>query len=195
VDIGPGDTLEAAFASASMDASGSFTDDPDFVTVADGEAGLEVTFGVGTDVQYSLSPSLSASNNDSDDCSVAEIRLDGPTTFYRETHAGGDCGTFDPPSGSTGGVLPAGTYTLDVHAEAAVAGEDAAATGSAGYGVMLFITPPCTITGDPGDNTLTGTAADEVICGFGGNDTIDGGGGSTRSPGAQLNGTLIGRSS
>jgi Ca2+-binding RTX toxin-like protein len=159
--------------------NGRATKNEDEPTVANPFSSFNITFSPATEVQFFANASSSASNTDSEDCSSVEITLSGPVSFYRQTHAGGGCGTFDPASGVLSGTMPAGEYELTVEADVSMAGEDASASGSAGYGVSLYILPPCDVTGTPGDDpALTGGAGDDVICGLGGDDTIDGGGGN-----------------
>lgn len=187
-------SLEGASARAAMSGSAPRSSDEDFVTVSSPTAGFSLGFDVATEVHYSLTASPTASNNDSDDCSSSEISLDGVANLvYRRAFSGGDCGSFDPNSGSTSGVLPPGEYTLSGEAEVSVAGEDASASGSAGFTIGLTIIPPCDITGTPADDpALTGTAGNDVICGLGGNDTIDGGGGNDTIAGGDGNDIVTG---
>jgi Ca2+-binding RTX toxin-like protein len=170
-------TLRGFSVNANM--NGRATKNENEPTVANPFSSFNISFSPATDVQFFTSVSSSASNTDSEDCSSVEVTLTGPVSFYREAHAGGDCGTFAPASGTTSGTLTSGTYSLDVEADVSMAGEDASASGSASYGVSLYILPPCDVTGTPSDDlALNGTASDDVICGFGGNDTINGGGGN-----------------
>jgi Ca2+-binding RTX toxin-like protein len=177
IDKEADDSLRGFNVNANM--NGRATKNEDEPTVANPFSSFNITFSPATEVQFFANASSSASNTDSEDCSSVEITLSGPVSFYRQTHAGGDCGTFDPASGVLSGTMPAGEYELTVEADVSMAGEDASASGSAGYGVSLYILPPCDVTGTPGDDpTLNGGAGDDVICGLGGNDTIDGGGGN-----------------
>jgi Ca2+-binding RTX toxin-like protein len=177
IQKGTDDTLEGAVARASMSGSAPKSSDDDFVTVSSPTAAFSMSFSVPAEVHYSLTASPSASNNDSDDCSLSEISFEGPSvSLYRRAFAGGDCGVFDPNAGSTSGVLAPGEYSLSAEAEVSVAGEDASASGASGYGISLDIIPPCDVTGTPADDpALNGTPGNDVICGLGGNDTIDGG--------------------
>ena len=183
VDLASDSSLEGVSGRASMEAiARGSSDNENCCSVSSPFADLSISFQVTTEVHYSMSASLNASNNDSDDCSYAVVSLEGPVGFqtvHRQSHAGGDCDEFDPSTGSFGGVLPPGGYTLTAEAEAAVAGDDASASGSASYGVGLSIYPPCDVTGTPGDDTaLEGTPGEDVICALGGNDNIDGQGGN-----------------
>jgi Ca2+-binding RTX toxin-like protein len=191
IDREADDSLRGFNVNANM--NGRATKNEDEPTVANPFSSFSISFSPATEVQFFANASSSASNNDSEDCSSVEITLSGPVSFYRQTHSGGDCGTFDPASGVTSGTMPAGEYELTVDADVSMAGEDASASGSAGYGVSLYILPPCDVTGTPGDDpTLNGGAGDDVICGLGGNDTIDGGGGNDVITGGPGNDTIQG---
>jgi Ca2+-binding RTX toxin-like protein len=191
IDKDVDDSLRGFRVNSSM--TGRATKNEDEPTVANPFSSFDISFSPATEVQFFVSTSATASNSDSEDCSSVEIRLDGPVSFYRQVHAGGDCGTFSPASGVTSGTMPAGEYGLTVEADVSMAGEDASASGSAGYGVSLYILPPCDVTGTPGDDpALNGTAGNDVICGLGGNDTIDGAGGNDTITGGPGNDVIQG---
>ena len=191
IDKDVDDSLRGFNVNANM--NGRATKNEDEPTVANPFSSFDISFGAATEVQFFTAVSATASNTDSEDCSSVEVTLDGPVSFYRQAHAGGDCGTFSPASGVTSGTMPAGDYGLTIEADVSMAGEDASASGSASYGVSLYILPPCDVTGTPGDDpTLNGGAGNDVICGLGGNDTINGGGGNDIITGGPGNDTIQG---
>jgi Ca2+-binding RTX toxin-like protein len=173
------------------------------------DASARFDFNVTEEVAYSITPSVSASTNDSTNaCATAIVSLrqiDTAVSSYTLTSQAEPRCSDIPNDGSTTGTLPAGRYRITAVATGGVeaTGESVMYTSSAAatitFGTGGSDAPPLCegeqVTIDAGDssrNEIFGTAGRDVINGLGENDFIVGIGGNDRLCGSGGDDTLTG---
>ena len=149
------------------------------VPVADSTSNNYLDFSIQDEpTPYAITGSVTAVNNDSDDCSESFVLLQGASPIYHKVDlAGGSCSPVATVVGSGSGILAPGSYSLEAEAAGAVAADYSSASYSGNFSVQLTLFPPCTHESDDTGEEIIGTGGDDVICAEGGIDDIEGRGG------------------
>src|SRR4051794_5389614 len=170
-----GATFTGAVSGSARRASGTHAPG---IPVASSDSSATISIDTSGPTPIRISVSLSASNNDGDDCTEGDASIDpsfSPSLQATRVAGGGCSPTSDPSAINFFGTVEGADVSVELGGSVSAEGKGSTKTYSGSYKISVSVPfGSCDIVGTSGGETIDGTSNAEVICGMGGADTING---------------------